>query len=320
MKNISVPASGVVANSTVALSTTILANASELAVLVCDFVTTNITLGNVTSSVTSYNPAHCGVYGYYPPLQPLLSFILIFMTVWALFGNGCLLFLVCTEKNMREPGNIFVCALALTDITQILVYAPTTVYRLVHGEIPSEGWCRIQAFLNPSLSTLTVYLQASLWICRYIHIAFPFDYASMITKRRLAVTMAICVLIALTAPLIGVARVGTVQSWTVDESSVDIAQPISLMIPCTFGGPEVFLLIVLIIVGVVVSCVTAGLICKEALDSENRLQKTDRHRQGATGKQTEIRQDVGDHNGSTADYVVSGFDLWPPAESWSHHT
>ncbi|XP_066289182.1 G-protein coupled receptor 26-like [Branchiostoma lanceolatum] len=274
MKNTSVTTSitGAIANITSAVAAT-LTNASELAVPVCDFVTTNFTLGNVTSSVTSYNPAHCGVYGYYPPLQPLLSFILVFMTVWSLFGNGCLLYLVRTEKNMREPGNILLCALALTDITQILVYAPTTVDSLVHGEIPGEGWCRIQAFIDPFLGTLTVYLQASLWICRYIHIAFPFDYASMITKRRLALIVAICVLIALTAPLIGVARAGTVQSWTVDESSVDIAQPISLMMPCIMGGPEVFLFIVLNIVGVVISCVAASLICKEVLDSENRRQE-----------------------------------------------
>ncbi|XP_078619220.1 adenosine receptor A2b-like [Branchiostoma floridae x Branchiostoma japonicum] len=251
----------------------ILKNTSEVGAAVCDFITTSITLGNVTTSVTSYNPAHCGVYGYYPSLQPLFSLILVVMTVWALFGNGCLLYLICTEKDMREPGNIFLCALALTDIAQILVYAPTTVYSLVNGEIPGDGWCRVQAFLSPSLSMFSIYLQASLWICRFIHIAFPLDYTSLMSKRRLAVTMTTCFLIALTPPLVGIARVGTVESWTVDVSSVDIAQPLSLMISCTFGGPEGAVYITLIMVGVVISCVTAGLIFKVAWDNEKRHTK-----------------------------------------------
>ncbi|XP_078619219.1 adenosine receptor A2b-like [Branchiostoma floridae x Branchiostoma japonicum] len=230
----------------------ILTKPLDIVAAVCDFVTTNITLENVTTSVTSYNPAHCGVYGYYPSLQPLLSLILVFM---------------------MEPGNIFLCALALTDIAQILLYAPTAVFNLVHGEIPGEGWCRVQAFLTSFLATFSVYLQASLWICRFIHIAFPLDYSSLMSKRRLAVAMTICFLIALAPPLVGIARVGTLESWTVDVSSVDIAQPLSLMISCTFGGPEGVVYITLLMVGVVTSCVTAGLIFKVAWDNEKRHTK-----------------------------------------------
>ncbi|XP_035686744.1 putative trace amine-associated receptor 3 [Branchiostoma floridae] len=258
---------GTIANGTIPVAN-ILTNTSEVGAAVCDFVTANITLGNVTTSVTIYNPAHCGVYGYYPSLQPLLSLVLVFMTVWALFGNGCLLYLICTERQMKEPGNIFLCALALTDIAQILLYAPTAVYNLVHEEIPGEGWCRVQAFLTSSLATFSVYLKASLWVCRFIHIAFPLDYSSLMSKRRLAVTMTICFLIAMTPPLVGIARVGTLESWTVDVSSVDIAQPLSLMLPCTVGGHYVIVFVTLSMIAVLISCVTAGLIFRVAWNNE----------------------------------------------------
>ncbi|XP_078619222.1 adenosine receptor A2b-like [Branchiostoma floridae x Branchiostoma japonicum] len=273
MNTTSIPSiTGTIVNGTIDVAN-ILTKTLDIVAAVCDFVTTNITLGNVTTSVTSYNPAHCGVYGYYPSLQPLLSLILVVMMVWALFGNGCLLYLICTEKQMREPGNIFLCALSLTDIAQILVYAPTTVYSLVHGEIPGDGWCRVQAFLTSFLACFSVYLQASLWICRFIHIAFPLDYTSLMSKRRLMITMTICFLIALTSPLVGIARVGTLESWTVDVSSVDIAQPLSLMVSCGFGGPEGVVLVLLLMVGVVISFVTAGLIFKVAWDNEKRHTK-----------------------------------------------
>eukprot|EP00058_Branchiostoma_floridae_P002574 XP_002588062.1 hypothetical protein BRAFLDRAFT_83053 [Branchiostoma floridae] len=237
---------GTIANGTIPVAN-ILTNTSEVGAAVCDFVTANITLGNVTTSVTIYNPAHCGVYGYYPSLQPLLSLVLVFMT---------------------EPGNIFLCALALTDIAQILLYAPTAVYNLVHEEIPGEGWCRVQAFLTSSLATFSVYLKASLWVCRFIHIAFPLDYSSLMSKRRLAVTMTICFLIAMTPPLVGIARVGTLESWTVDVSSVDIAQPLSLMLPCTVGGHYVIVFVTLSMIAVLISCVTAGLIFRVAWNNE----------------------------------------------------
>eukprot|EP00058_Branchiostoma_floridae_P002577 XP_002588065.1 hypothetical protein BRAFLDRAFT_83064 [Branchiostoma floridae] len=288
----------------------ILTNTSEVGAAVCDFVTANITLGNVTISVTSYNPAHCGVYGNYPSLQPLLSLILVFMMVWALFGNGCLLYLICTDKNMREPAGIIkngtmtvaniltkpldivaaVCDFVTANITLGNVTTSVTSYNPAHcgvyGYYPSLQpllslilvfmmvWALFgNGCLLYLISTFSVYLQASLWICRFIHIAFPLDYSSLMSKRRLSVAMTICFLIALTPPLVGIARVGTVESWTVDVSSVDIAQPLSLMISCTFGGPEGFVYITLLMAGVVISCVTAGLIFKVAWDNEKRHTK-----------------------------------------------
>ncbi|XP_035685673.1 trace amine-associated receptor 13c-like [Branchiostoma floridae] len=258
----------------VAAVTRIMENTSENPG-VCGFVTRNITSGNVVTSVTSYDPAPCGLYGNYPASQPVLIFILVIMTAWSLFGNGCLLYLVFTEKNMREAGNIFLCALALADMAQILVYAPPTVYNLVHGEILGEGWCRVQAFLMKFLPVLSIYLQTSLWICRFIYIAFPLDYASIMTKRRLAVAMAACLLIALVTPVVGLARVGTVQSWTVDEypGAVDIAQPISLMLSCLSGGAEVDSMMALISVGLTISFITACLIYKVAWDSGKNQEK-----------------------------------------------
>eukprot|EP00058_Branchiostoma_floridae_P028415 XP_002613906.1 hypothetical protein BRAFLDRAFT_98519 [Branchiostoma floridae] len=224
---------------------------------VVNFLTATASLENVVTAPEGvYNPADYGVYGYYPPLEPLLSFILAVMTIWSVFGNGCLLYLVCTEKNMREPGNIFLCVLALTDIAQILVYAPTTMRSLAHGEIP-------------------VYLHAGLWTCRFIHIAFPLRYASMMTKRRLAVAMTVCALIASVAPMVDVALVGTVQVWTMFESSVDIAQPLSIMLPCIFGGQNatVYTGMVTTFIGVAISSVAAALICKVAWDNERRHTK-----------------------------------------------
>ncbi|XP_035675386.1 QRFP-like peptide receptor [Branchiostoma floridae] len=230
----------------------------------CDVIFSNVTSsGNVTTTVASYDPAGCGVYGSNPDLQPLLILILVCIILWAMFGNSCLIGVIATSENMQEPGNIFLCALAFTDISQSLMYTPTAIYSLVHGEPPGALWCRTQAFFVPFLSILSVFLLTSLWICRYIHIVWPLEFHSMLTPRRLVVAMVMCFLVAVTPPMVGLARVGKVVTWSVDLASVDIPKPASLMMPCTFGGPESVVAVMLCFLGVFVSCCCAGLIYRE---------------------------------------------------------
>ncbi|XP_066283074.1 uncharacterized protein [Branchiostoma lanceolatum] len=86
----------------------------------------------------------------------------------------------------------------------------------------------------------------------------------MLTPRRLAGAMVLCFLLALTPPLVGLARVGHIATWSVDLASVDIAEPASLLMPCTFGGPESVVAVMLCLLGMVISCCCAGLIYREA--------------------------------------------------------
>ncbi|XP_019625444.1 PREDICTED: melatonin receptor type 1B-B-like [Branchiostoma belcheri] len=231
----------------------------------CEVVFSNLTSsGHVTTTVASYDPAACGVYGSNPALQPLLIVILVCITLWAIFGNSCLIGIILTDENMQEPGNIFLCALAFTDIAQSLMYSPNAIYSLVHGESPGGLWCRTQAFFVPFLSVLSTLLLLSLWICRYVHIVWPLEFHSMLTPARLAVAIVTCFLVALTPPLVGLARVGKIVTWSVDIASVDIAEPASLLMPCTFGGPESLAAVMLCLLGVVASCCFASLIYKVA--------------------------------------------------------
>ncbi|XP_066287840.1 pyroglutamylated RF-amide peptide receptor-like [Branchiostoma lanceolatum] len=236
----------------------------------CDIVITNVTAGNVTTTVASYDPAACGIYGSYPAIQPLLIIILLCYTTWSIFGNGCLGVVIATNKDMREPGNMFLCALALTDVALSLSYTPIAIHSLVQGEHPGGLSCRIQAFFMSFLTVLSIYLQVCLWICRYVHIAHPYKFESMLTRGRLAGAMAGCFLIALAPPVVGLARVGTVYTWSMSVASVDIAEPISLMMPCTPGGPESAAVAVLCLLGVAISCGFACLIGKVAWDSETK--------------------------------------------------
>ncbi|XP_066285721.1 adenosine receptor A3-like [Branchiostoma lanceolatum] len=243
-----------------------LLNVTEnIGIYICDFIFSNTT---TTGDAVSYDPADCGLYGLYPPIKYLLILILIASTLWALFGNGCLIGVILTDDDMQEPGNIFLCALALCDIAQCLMYSPSTIQSLLSGEPPGWLGCRIQAFLVQFLSCLTIYLQAGLLFCRWVHIAFPYHFASHLASPRLALGMAACFIVALVPPLVGLVRVGRVSTWALDVASADIAKPVSLLLPCTPGGTESTVTMFLCGLGVTIMCCIAGCICKVAWDSQ----------------------------------------------------
>ncbi|XP_078678498.1 uncharacterized protein LOC144914483 [Branchiostoma floridae x Branchiostoma belcheri] len=137
----------------------------------CEFVFTNVTTGNTTVEVASYDPAACGLYSLFPPIKYLLVLYILVGMIWSLFGNGCLIGVIMTDEDMREPGNIFLCALSVCDIAQNLMYSPSTIHSLLTGEPSGWLWIRIQAFLVSYLSCLTIYLQASLLII--VHCLMP---------------------------------------------------------------------------------------------------------------------------------------------------
>ncbi|XP_035677214.1 olfactory receptor 2L3-like [Branchiostoma floridae] len=237
----------------------------------CEFTFTNVTIsGNTTEEVVSYNPVNCGLYGLYPPIKYLLILVLIGFLLWTLFGNGCLIGVVMTDKDMQEPGNIFLCALALCDIAQCLMFSPSAIHSLLHGVSPGWLGCRIQAFLVSFLSCLTIYLQAGLLFCRWVHIAFPYHFAKHLASSRLALGMAACFFVALVPPLVGIARVGRVSTWALDVAAADIAVPVSLLLPCTPGGTESTVTTFLCGLGQIIVCCIAGLISKVAWDNEKK--------------------------------------------------
>ncbi|XP_019628199.1 PREDICTED: trace amine-associated receptor 13c-like [Branchiostoma belcheri] len=222
-----------------------MSNGSENAAAASDNVTSNVTTGAVASSATNYNPADVGLYGAYPPMHPLLSLVLFGMTGW---------------------GNIFLCAVGIIDIVWILLYAPTAIYSVEHGEFPGEWWCMAQGFFIPFLGTLSACLQTGMWVCRYIQLAFPLQYPSMLTNRRTAIGIVTCILVALTPPLVQVARLGAVRLWIADVVSADITAPVSLMVPCAMGGPEMWASLCLTVCAVFTSCFLCGLVNKVVKD------------------------------------------------------
>ncbi|XP_078616370.1 adenosine receptor A2b-like [Branchiostoma floridae x Branchiostoma japonicum] len=203
---------------------------------VCE-VLGNVTTGNNTLTAVVFEPAFCGLYGAVPSLAPLLILVMVCFLLLSLFGNSCLVGVILTTDYMKEPGNYFLAAMAITDTALAMAYNPIAIYSLAHGEYPAGPWCRLQAFFIIFLSILSIYSLLCVWICRYIHIAFPLHYKKVLTRRRMVLVMCLCVLIALIPAAVGVSPIHSLAVGAAEEVLRGFEKPQTLMTPC-LAGPE----------------------------------------------------------------------------------
>ncbi|XP_078695143.1 G-protein coupled receptor 83-like [Branchiostoma floridae x Branchiostoma belcheri] len=188
----------------------------------------------VLAACTLTAPTRCGIYGAAPSLQPLLIVIWLGFLLWSLFGNGCLLAAMGTTMDMEERGNYFLAGMAVADILLAVVHAPASISSLVSGEPMTEGWCKLQAFLSPGAFNLSMSFMTGLWYCRYRYIVHPLTYQATVTSRRIAVAMATSVVVSFLPPAIYVLR----HSSGGGATSLSLARPTGLTIPCNVGGLE----------------------------------------------------------------------------------
>ncbi|KAI8515206.1 odorant binding [Branchiostoma belcheri] len=133
-----------------------------------------------------------------------------------------------------ERGNYFLAGMAVADILLAVVHAPASISSLVSGEPMTEGWCKLQAFLSPGAFNLSMSFMTGLWYCRYRYIVHPLTYQATVTSRRIAVAMATSVAISFLPPAIYVLR----HSSGGGATSLSLARPTGLTIPCNVGGLE----------------------------------------------------------------------------------
>ncbi|XP_035670198.1 trace amine-associated receptor 1-like [Branchiostoma floridae] len=225
---------------------------------VCEVVG-NATSGNNTLTSVVFEPAFCGLYGAAPSLAPALILLLVCFLLLAVFGNGCL-----------EPGNYFLVAMAITDTALALAYNPIAISSLAHGRYPTGPWCRIQAFFIIFLSVLSLHSLLCVWLCRYVHIAYPLSYRKVLTRRRMVHAMCLCVLVAAAPAALGVSPVHAFTLGAVEEVLQSFEQPQTLITPC-LAGPEGTILSVSVNLAAMLAIVClVTLICYETRRSQTK--------------------------------------------------
>jgi len=104
----------------------------------------------------------------YPPVNPmwhyLLGVIYCFLGFFSFFGNGLVMYLYLTHKNLQTPANLLVINLAFSDFCMLMSQFPFFAWNCFHGGVWqfSAFFCELYAFFG-AITGLT-----SLWLLAFI--------------------------------------------------------------------------------------------------------------------------------------------------------
>ncbi|KAI8521182.1 hypothetical protein Bbelb_009360 [Branchiostoma belcheri] len=194
---------------------------------------------NATLASVVFEPAFCGLYGAAPSIAPVLILVLVCFLLLTVFGNGCLVGVILTTSHMKEPGNYYLVAMALTDTALALAYNPLAMYSLAHGSYPAGPW-------------------------------YPLSYKKVLTRRRMVYAMCFCVVIAAAPAALGVSPVHVITAGASEEVLRRFEQPQTLITPCLAGPEGTILSVSVNLVAMVAIVCLVALICCETQRSQRK--------------------------------------------------
>ena len=125
-------------------------------------------------------------------MRPLWAFIPGWiLAVVTVVGNGLVIFLITTRRNLRTTTNCFVLSLAVADFGVGAVYYPRVSFCPIFDKTCVNEGVKIAIligilFVNASITNL-----CALTLDRYLAIVHPLRYVAFMTKKRVALLVAV---------------------------------------------------------------------------------------------------------------------------------
>ena len=103
----------------------------------------------------------------YPPFKTTIVVLYCVIMFVAVIGNGCVIFLVVSQRQMRNVTNYFIASLATSDVLMALVCIPMNLAsNVLYDYWPLPDWmCPFSTYIM--VRNLDLSLRILLWICVY---------------------------------------------------------------------------------------------------------------------------------------------------------
>ena len=110
-----------------------------------------------------------------------------FLSILTITGNGFIIFLVCTKRQLRTKTNAFVVSLAVADFCVGLSVVPSLYYCDVTGScIWPQHWMSWSRSIRWLFGYASVTNLCSLVLDRYIAVVKPLKYLTFMSRRRVS--------------------------------------------------------------------------------------------------------------------------------------
>ena len=104
-----------------------------------------------------------------------------FLSILAIAGNGFIIFLVCSKRQLRTKTNAFIVSLAVADFFVGLSVIPFRFFCGTSCKWPGVSWMDLVRWLFGYASVTNL---CSLVLDRYIAVVKPLKYSTFLTRRR----------------------------------------------------------------------------------------------------------------------------------------
>ncbi|KAG8548765.1 hypothetical protein GDO81_024279 [Engystomops pustulosus] len=152
-----------------------------------DFSNPQVKAKTINSTNVSSNVVSEFIILGFPSLQGfhvLLFFLLFFIYIFTISGNGLIFILVTLEQRLHTPMYFFVSNLSLLDFTSTTVTIPKMLgkFSMQLDRISFSG-CFLQMYLFVSLNAVECYLLSVMAYDRYVAICSPLHYHSIMSRQ-----------------------------------------------------------------------------------------------------------------------------------------
>ena len=126
------------------------------------------------------------------------TIFLAVINVAAFFGNLSVSYAVYRNQRLRTLANMFIVALAVSDILLSVGSMPFSVATLACGEwIFDTNFCRFQGFAMFTFALVSLHTMGVIAVSRYFCVVKPAKYVSIFNKRRVSMYIAVVWCVAL---------------------------------------------------------------------------------------------------------------------------
>nr|QQY02596.1 5-hydroxytryptamine receptor 1A-2 [Cryptocotyle lingua] len=177
----------------------------------------------------------------------IVTIVLLLLTLMTAFGNMLIGIAILIVRRLRNPANLLLFNLAVSDFLISVIVLPFAIVQQVRGYWPfDELLCDFYIVFDVLLCTASIFSLCAIAVDRYLAITRPLTYASSRTTKRMIVMITVCWFMA---ALISIPPFFGLQEKIFVQYDCDYSDDLTYQVYATFSAFYIPLIVMFVLYG-----------------------------------------------------------------------